>query len=343
MIGNEHIFNFFDRLANARKLSGFYIFSGPDGLGKTAAAFWVLRRFFCTEENAPCGKCKNCNLLKYPLKNEQIPHPDAFLLTKNTYKELPIKPSGNATKRDIGVSSARLLIERLSVSPVMGLKRAAIIKDGEILNPSSANCLLKTFEEPRPDTLIILTVNNLDKLLPTIISRGQIIRFRSVNTTEVQQCLINRYGIDRIKAQEIAGISLGRPALAVKLAQDAEFYEHKMQENKIILKLASRYFYEKFSAVDIIEKVCKNEDKKINRDKVLDFLNGLQIYTRDLVLSQAHRPDLRLNRHADTQDNKTLLQNAMFIENILRTKEIIHNNGNFKTALGELIFNNSGI
>jgi len=112
------------------------------------------------------------------------------------------------------------------------------------------NCFLKTLEEPKGNTLLILVTEKPNFLLPTIISRCQIIKFYPVKKDEIERYLKNQGGSSKGEIEEIAKISQGRPGRAVELASSKEkfeFYKKRTKELDEILNsnLATRFQYAK--------------------------------------------------------------------------------------------------
>lgn len=149
MQDNLYILNFLDKLILADKTTGSFIFSGPKGSGKKDAALYFAQK-----------------IIKNP--RSLANHPDVFFLEKDK------------DKKNISIESVRHLIGKLSLSASLG-KKIAIIQDADNLNINGFNALLKTLEEPKKNTTIILITKDLDKILPTIISRSQVLRFKNVN------------------------------------------------------------------------------------------------------------------------------------------------------------------
>jgi len=117
-------------------------------LAETAAAMAL-----CDETAAPCGACRGCRQLAAGQ------HPDLYVVT-------PIEES-----RQIRVEQVRELVERLSLTSHAGGAAVAILNPAEVMNASAANALLKTLEEPRPGTTLILVTTTPSRLPATILSR----------------------------------------------------------------------------------------------------------------------------------------------------------------------------
>jgi DNA polymerase-3 subunit delta' len=159
--------------AKGGRLAHAYAFVGPSGIGKRRFAFELARCLLCEKRSdadfEACGECASCQQVAAGT------HPD--LLTVGLIdgkRELVIR-------QFIGEKETRGkegLCYDVSLKPMSGRRRVAIIDDAEALNDESANALLKTLEEPPPDSVLILVATSGDLLLPTIRSRCQVIAFQ---------------------------------------------------------------------------------------------------------------------------------------------------------------------
>ena len=129
---------------------------GLPGLGKTALAEWLARLALCDRpQAAPCGSCVSCRL------HAAGTHPD--LARVGLVEE----------RKQVAVDDVRELTARLSLKSLRGGRKVGIVDPADAMNASGANALLKTLEEPPPDTLLILTVARPDRLPATVASRCQ--------------------------------------------------------------------------------------------------------------------------------------------------------------------------
>ena len=164
------------------------------------------------ESLEPCGKCTSCvQVLSHT-------HPDMYIVEKPPDKTaIPISAFvGDDTRR-----MREGLCHDIALKPFMGGRKVAIIDDADALNEESANCLLKTLEEPPPRSLLILIGTSPDKQLPTIRSRSQIVRFRPLERATVAEILVSRGLItDPGEARRLAEFSAGSTQRALKLADD---------------------------------------------------------------------------------------------------------------------------
>ena len=135
-----------------------YLFAGLEGIGKRLTAESVSQALNCRERPGEgCGACSTCKKITRHI------HPDCISLEVH----------GDSIKID----QIRDIQKRILFHPFEGNKKVVIIDDAEKMTPQASNCLLKSLEESLPDTLFILISSEMSALLPTIISRCQVIRF----------------------------------------------------------------------------------------------------------------------------------------------------------------------
>lgn len=189
----------------AGRLAHAYAFVGPPGIGKKRFAIETARCLLCEshadEDLEACGTCPSCQQVAART------HPDLIVIGLPEGKsELPIRLFiGEDDKR-----GREGLCHDLSLRPMSGRRRVAIIDDADCLNEESSNCLLKTLEEPPRDSLLILIAASADQLLPTIRSRCQIMTFRPLSTADVERLLVREELVESpAEAAEIAGLCEG--------------------------------------------------------------------------------------------------------------------------------------
>jgi DNA polymerase III subunit delta' len=122
-----------------------------------------------------CGTCEACNLVRAGT------HPDLILIYRQLNKQHPDSAIRKQKALFVGVEIIRhFLIERAGLRPNLGRAKVFVVREAERLNESSQNALLKTLEEPPPDTFIILLTDAMDRMLPTTRSRCQQVLFQSL-------------------------------------------------------------------------------------------------------------------------------------------------------------------
>jgi DNA polymerase-3 subunit delta' len=183
IIGQDAVVEQFVRAAAYGRIAGSYLFIGPAGVGKSTVALALAKSLLC-ERASPalvaCGACASC------VQADGGSHPDIDVVAK---------PPDRATiplEMLIGDPEHRMregLCWRLLLRPALGGRKVAIILDADHLADEAANCLLKTLEEPPDRAVIILVGTTLERQLPTIRSRCQIVRFQPLETEAVFRIL----------------------------------------------------------------------------------------------------------------------------------------------------------
>jgi DNA polymerase-3 subunit delta' len=217
--GHDDVVEQFRRTLAANRLASTYLFVGPEGVGKRAFALRLAQVLLCqrheSAEMQPCGECDSCRLA------EAGSHPDidvvSLLKDKRNLLISQFIGDGDARNREG-------LCHNISMRPMLGRRRVAIIDDADRLTTESANCLLKTLEEPPTGAVIILIGTSRSRQLPTILSRAQVVRFQPL-PLEVVRDLVLAEGLaaEEASATRIAERSSGSLARARALADDALF------------------------------------------------------------------------------------------------------------------------
>jgi DNA polymerase-3 subunit delta' len=192
LIGHAAVHNVLTRALDSGRLAHAYLFVGPEGTGKGT----VARRFASM------------------LLGVSVPetHPD-FTFVERERDAKTGKPH-NA----ILLEQVQALTARLSLAPMMGGWRVAILDGAQLLNKESANALLKTLEEPHEKTMLLLTATSAEEVMATIRSRCQLLRFTRVATVEIIAALRAR-GVDHDQAELYARLADGRPGVAVSFTE----------------------------------------------------------------------------------------------------------------------------
>ncbi len=241
--GHERVYEQFERAIARNRLSGSYLFIGPEGVGKRLFATELAKALLCLRNGnrslEACGECASCREIA---KNS---HPDFEYVCKPEDKSLLPLELLIGTPENRNASG---LCHFLSVAPQFSPRKAAILDDADFLNAEGANSLLKTLEEPSPHAVIFLLGTSAAKQLPTIRSRCRIVRFNPLPENIVTDLLLEKKIVaDADEAARYAQASQGSITTASDWARPG-FWEFRTQ----LLELLGRY---PFSALDFSKTV----------------------------------------------------------------------------------------
>ncbi|MBW3597019.1 MAG: DNA polymerase III subunit delta' [Planctomycetes bacterium] len=222
--GHDAIVDRFRRGLAGGRLPSTFLFVGPAGVGKRAFAIKLAQTLLCEvnppELIDPCGECPGC---KQVLAGS---HPDLAIVGREEDSAV-LK-----VEQFIGDREHRMqegLVPWVSLKPTRGTRKIAIVDDADLFNQESANCLLKTLEEPPPGSMLILIGTSEQRQLPTIRSRCQIVRFRPLPDETVARLLLETGAVaDSFEAERLAALSGGglRQAIALADPELMEFRRH---------------------------------------------------------------------------------------------------------------------
>jgi DNA polymerase-3 subunit delta' len=265
-----------------------YLFAGAPGLGRRTLALRLAQALNCEHPIAPgepcftCRTCKQIEAMKYPdlsiveptildEKKQLIPHPDG----------------------EIRIPQIRELQKIFTLKPYQSKYRVAIFLRFHQANENASNALLKLLEEAPAHAVLILTADNPEQLLPTIVSRCEILRLRPQPITAIEADLIER-GVDAERVRLLAHISGGRPGYARKLVDDVALLEKREERLNDLQTLLPAPRVEKFSYADKLSK-----DKEAMRQVILIWLS----YWRDVMLrvAQAETRLINIDRNMEIE------------------------------------------
>jgi len=282
ILAQDHIIDHFKKAIEADHLSHAYIFTGQDGIGKTLFAKEFAKALNCkSDENDSCNSCPNC------IRIENHSHPDVFW-TEREEKAKFIK-----------IENIRNLQNSVRLSPLESDYKIFIIKEADRMNEEASNCLLKTLEEPSPNTIIILTANSMAPIKDTIRSRCQIIRFHPIPTHIIANQLTDKSDADANKIGWISRFCNGSLGNALDLLDD-NYYK---MNNDIVTRMAVPDMDNLVFAEEIINSYLNSGDSLEEKRETLKIvLHCILQFYRDLLIVKIR------NKH-DIQQEKISLFN----------------------------------
>lgn len=193
------------------------LMAGPQHVGKSTLARYLAQSLNCQGTARPCGRCVSCR------KIVSGNHPDVRIFDQD---DEPIK-----------IEQVRELQRELALSPHESPFRVALLCNFERATTSAANALLKTLEEPAGPAVLILTATDPGKLLPTIVSRCQLLTLRPLPQPEILAALQTRWQAPPEQAELLAQLAAGRLGWAVRALADNDFLARREQHLQELLKL----------------------------------------------------------------------------------------------------------
>ncbi len=221
------------------KLRHAYLLIGPEGIGRRSLALRFAQALNCTNPPEPgeyCGECRACRQTlaqTYPDLNVLIPE------------------EGH---KDILIDQIRELQHTLALAPYVGRYRVALLPDFQQATTEAANAMLKTLEEPANKVILLLTADTLESLLPTIVSRCEVIRLRPASIAATQNYLESKKRLTAVDARLLAHLSGGRIGFAINLADDPKALESRQDHLESFLSLLTAPRYERFKLAEQLSK-----------------------------------------------------------------------------------------
>lgn len=175
-----------------------WLFTGPPGSGRSVAAVAFAAALQC--ESGGCGQCHSCQTVRAGS------HPDVTVL--------------NTDGLSIGVAEAREVVRKSALRPSVGRWQILVVEDADRLTEQAANALLKSVEEPSPQTIWMLCAPAPEDVITTIRSRCRPVLLRTPTSDAIARLLVERDGVDETTASSVAAASQGHVGRARGLARD---------------------------------------------------------------------------------------------------------------------------
>jgi len=232
---NKEVNTNLNNILKNKSFANGYIFYGAEGVGKKQTALEFIKEIFKQSKGSH-------NIEEKITKNN---HPDFLIIEPDSFLETKKSGSSNLEKtiksgsEIIKIAQIRDIKTFLGQKSINSDKKIVLIIDAHLLNEAASNCLLKTLEEPSNGIFILLTTK-LNLLLDTIISRCQIIRFRSFSSKQIKSIFEDYLETSKLKIntklkfEDLINSANGSPN---QLLKNIEIWSDC--SNKIISKLDS--------------------------------------------------------------------------------------------------------
>ena len=312
ILGQENAIAVLQNAIRHHRIPHAYLFAGDEGVGKKLTAVMFAKALNCREcEDDSCDRCVSCH------KIDAGNHPDVRI----------IAPEGQFIKID----QIRTLQKDVGYKPYEGKRKVYILDHAETLRPEAANALLKTLEEPSADSLIILVTANVYALLPTVISRCQLVRFISFGVQKLTALLVQEHHLPPEQAHLIASLSEGSPGRAYAMDTTETLAKREFVEQ--LLKTLSSGLRDVRILFTYAEQLVEK------KTEIQEFLDILLVWYRDMSILQA-QGDPSLIANSDVIDRLkqaaaqlSVSQTRRLFDLVYQTKLDLLRNANLQLTL----------
>lgn len=329
-LGQQRAKSFLDRLYHGGRVPHALLFVGQTGWGTLALAAEFARWLLC-ESSAeslgasagPCGTCNAC------IKTGHWVHPDLHfsyptiganavstgfikewrtVLTENPYLDANswLQQIGAENKQgNITKDECHAIIKKLSLKAFEGRYKILLMWLPEYLG-KEGNRLLKLIEEPPEQTVFILVAENADLILPTILSRCQLVKTDPLSDEDIIAGLTGRRNVEMNRARQIAFLSGGDFHQALQLADNPE-----NDDAALLLDWLRKCW--RGNGIDLVK--WTENFAKLGRENQKQFLHYGLHFLRELLA-------MVITRGANARLPAAELQNAQNMANVLDFEKI---------------------
>ena len=304
---NATVIDRFKRLAANHRLAHAYLLVGPQDSGKTQTALSLAQIVNCENETIlPCLECPSCK------KIASGNHPDVHIL-------------GTDEMESIKIEEIRFLLSRAQLMAYEAKHKVFIIRNIELMTLEAANALLKTLEEPAPNTLMILTTSVPELNLDTIKSRCHTVKFFPSSINRIAKVL-REEGLKEQDAKFLAVYSEGNLGKTRKLIEQDIIKRKRSIIDEMLLNRNNDSFLKELSS---------------NPHETIEALRLVLSFFRDVLLFKCGIATTELVHQDSLGEIEKFAKRgfedlALIIRQIVKTKELVDENLNVKMSLSLL-------
>jgi len=320
IIGQPKVVALLERGLEKGSLSHAYLFVGPRHVGKASLALDLAQALNCEAVDRPCSSCSACTRISAGN------HPDVQIIGLASDK-----------KTEVGIDQIRDMQRASGLPPFEGQCKVFIIDNTENLSPEAANCLLKVLEEPLPQRVYILLATAENLVMPTVVSRCQLVYLHPVSPVVIKEILIDRYDVPDDHAEKLSRLSKGCPGWAISAIQNDSVFDERSEKLSTMLEIINADSDSRFSyAAELSSEFGKSRQYG---DEIL----GLWLdWWRDLLLIKGGATEsiTNLDRESELHQHVvgySLEQIKAFIQGLLEARVMIRQNVNSRLVLDTLM------
>lgn len=318
VIGQEQVKIQLRNMVESGRISHTMMFAGPKGSGKLPLALAYAQYLLCqnpTPEDS-CGECSSCRRIA------ALQHPDLHLVYPVIKKKSTDKPKSedfiesfreqylanpymsymnwvdslNAENKQasVFVSENESIMHKLNLKSYGGSYKIFIFWMMERVNVETANKLLKSLEEPPEKTIFLLISDQTELILPTIISRAQLIKTQVLQTSDIVNGLEQKCNIPASEAELFATFADGDFNKALQLFNNADDLHQNLERFTNLFRACYKYSIDEMLAL-------VDDFKNLNRESLIEFLQYALFLIRNNMALNLH---VRQMVHLTTEELK---------------------------------------
>ncbi|MFW5972222.1 MAG: DNA polymerase III subunit delta' [Bacillota bacterium] len=262
IIGQETVVQILKEELDSDRINHAYLFSGKYGIGKKSLAVEFTKAILCRDDSIDaCEQCLVCRKINHSN------HPDVQIVA--------IEEEGDSIK----IEQIREMQRDMAYRPYESNNKIYIIEDADKMTTEAANSLLKTLEEPPEYGVIILLAEEINKLLPTVISRCQQLALSNLSSDEIEKELLKRdYKADKVSL--ILKLADGSLGYALDMLNNEDFLDNRKKILDKLHELPDLNSVQIFKMVDFIMDILKNNSKFPLFYLILSWYRDIMLYNQ---------------------------------------------------------------
>lgn len=312
ILGNQQILKNLRSAISSGKLSHAYLITGGEGMGKKTLARTFAKAMQCSNKGErPCGKCTSCHVF------DSNNHPDVIYVRPQKTKALSVDDIREQVNEQIGIKQYHYQY------------KIFLIENADTMTVQAQNALLKTLEEPPYYGIFLLAASNIDRFLPTILSRCVILKMRGLSTQDIRFYLENKEKIDKEKAEVLAEYAQGSLGRALKMANSEEFTAMREEIFRCLSKIHSS---------DLVSVMAMAKDLEPYKD-IPEMLDFIYLWYRDILVMKRQKDIHYLIQKDKQQEIQKQAEQETFeglskkLKAVWDAKRSLNQNSNFQLTL----------
>ncbi|MEK7450024.1 MAG: DNA polymerase III subunit delta' C-terminal domain-containing protein [Planctomycetota bacterium] len=344
VIGQEPVIRIFENILKHQRLAHAYLFTGPMGVGKFYFARELAKTILCSTKNTafsdnrsinfqlPCQSCSSCRQV------EQEWHPNLSIT------------SPAPGEKNITIDKIRRIEREIKLKPLQGKYKIFIINDAETIVEEGFNALLKTLEEPPSYVLLILITSKPEAILPTVVSRCQLIRFYPINDRLLNSFFSRHLKLPEKELDVLTYLARGSIGLGCYLKESDFLQQRELLLNCLADRGPSQMVqsggYSTGGLAEEIISYAQSGKKKLeeNRQQVVQQFTILALFFYDVLMLH-----YGLEQYLMNPDKKKLSQRiksasspekiVRIMETLIDSERLLKLNANYKLVVENTVLN----